>query len=99
MSVDLTRFVEAHDRQFDDALREIEAGRKQTHWIWFVFPQIAGLARSSTAAHYAIGSVEEAREFLAHPMLGSNDRRIVAAVQDQVVARARRCSPTVRLAG
>lgn len=85
MTVDLSRFVEAHERDFAAALAEMEAGRKRSHWIWYVFPQIVGLARSSTARHYGIASVEEARAFLAHPVLGANYRRVVAAVEDQVV--------------
>ena len=87
MNVDLSRFVEAHERDFASALAEIESGGKRSHWIWYVFPQIAGLARSSTAQHYAIPSIEEARAFLAHPVLGANYRRIVIAVEEQVVRR------------
>jgi uncharacterized protein (DUF1810 family) len=69
---DLRRFVEAQDRggTYDQALRELRAGRKTSHWMWFVFPQIAGLGSSPTARRYAIGSLEEARAYLAHPVLG-----------------------------
>jgi uncharacterized protein (DUF1810 family) len=69
---DLQRFVDAQDDggTYRDALAELRAGRKRSHWMWFVFPQIAGLGRSSTAQHYAISGVDEARAYLAHPVLG-----------------------------
>ena len=68
----LQRFVDAQDGggTYDAALRELRAGRKRSHWMWFVFPQIAGLGRSATASHYAISGIEEARAYLAHPVLG-----------------------------
>jgi uncharacterized protein (DUF1810 family) len=68
----LDRFVAAQDggRVYDTAVAELRAGRKTSHWMWFVFPQIAGLGRSPMAQAYAIGSVEEARAYLAHPVLG-----------------------------
>ena len=73
---DLDRFVSAQDAggTYDSAVRELRAGRKQTHWMWFVFPQIAGLGLSSTSRRYAIASLAEARAYLAHPLLG---RRLV----------------------
>ena len=69
---ELERFVEAQDAggTYEEALAELRAGRKQTHWMWFVFPQIAGLGRSSTAQHFAIRDLDEARAYLAHPTLG-----------------------------
>ena len=72
MSHDLDRFVRAQDQggTYDRALAELRAGRKTSHWMWFVFPQVAGLGRSSTAQHYAIRSLDEARAYLAHPVLG-----------------------------
>ena len=76
----LQRFVDAQDGQFDVALAELEAGRKQSHWMWFVFPQIAGLGHSPTAQFYAIRSLHEARAFLAHPVLGERYRRSVEAL-------------------
>ena len=68
----LERFVAAQDHAgtFDAALAELRAGRKRSHWMWFVFPQIAGLGQSPTSRRYAISSLEEAREYLAHPVLG-----------------------------
>ena len=67
---DLKRFVEAQDRVFDDVLAELRDGRKHSHWMWFVFPQIAGLGRSPSASRYAIGSMAEAEAYLAHTLLG-----------------------------
>ena len=67
---DLARFVEAQDRDYQHALSEIKAGRKQSHWMWYVFPQFEGLGNSPTSRHYAIKSVDEARAYLAHPVLG-----------------------------
>lgn len=67
----LDRFVEAQDRIFDDVRAELSAARKTSHWMWFVFPQIQGLGLSPTARLYAISSKEEARAYLAHPVLGA----------------------------
>ena len=61
----------AQEGVYDTALRELRAGRKTSHWMWFVFPQIAGLGRSGMAQRYAIGSLDEARAYLAHPLLGA----------------------------
>ncbi|WP_294391010.1 DUF1810 domain-containing protein [uncultured Sphingomonas sp.] len=78
---DLDRFVTAQADTYDTALAEIRRGRKQSHWMWFVFPQIAGLGRSATARHYAISSPDEARAYLDHPVLGTRYRESVAALQ------------------
>ena len=69
---DLERFVTAQDGggTYEAALAELRAGRKRSHWMWFVFPQIAGLGSSPTARHYAISGLDEARAYLAHPVLG-----------------------------
>lgn len=85
-AVDLNRFVEPQRRDAERAIAEIEAGRKRSHWIWYVLPQIDGLGSSSTARHYAIRSTAEARAFLADAQLGANYRRVVATVLDQVRA-------------
>jgi len=68
----LARFVAAQDKggTYERALSELRSGRKRTHWMWFVFPQLAGLGRSSISSRYAIGSLAEARAYLAHPVLG-----------------------------
>jgi len=76
----LDRFVEAQDGVYDDALAELSAGRKRTHWMWFVFPQIAGLGSSPTAQRYAIASLDEARAYLAHPVLGPRLRACAEAL-------------------
>jgi uncharacterized protein (DUF1810 family) len=70
VSHDLGRFVSAQAGVYDQALAELRAGRKRTHWMWFVFPQIAGLGSSPTAQRYAIASLQEARAYLADPVLG-----------------------------
>jgi len=67
---DLQRFVTAQAPVFALALEELKEGRKRTHWMWFVFPQLRGLGSSSMATFYGIGSLEEARAYLAHPLLG-----------------------------
>lgn len=67
----LGRFVAAQDGIYQDVLEELRAGRKRSHWMWFVFPQIDGLGTSATARRYAIKSRAEAREYLAHPVLGA----------------------------
>jgi uncharacterized protein (DUF1810 family) len=79
---DLERFVEAQDGggTYERALAELRAGRKQSHWIWFVFPQIEGLGRSPTARAYAIASLPEARAYLDHPVLGPRLRESAEAL-------------------
>ena len=67
---DLRRFVQAQDPVLPQARAELAAGRKRTHWMWFVFPQLAGLGHSATARHYALRSLDEARAYLDHPVLG-----------------------------
>jgi uncharacterized protein (DUF1810 family) len=79
---DLARFLDAQARDYERALADIRGGRKRSHWMWFVFPQIAGLGSSPTAAHYAIRSAAEARAFLAHPVLGARLREISGALLD-----------------
>jgi uncharacterized protein (DUF1810 family) len=67
---DLERFVQAQDAVYDQALAEIRSGRKQSHWMWYIFPQLDGLGSSSTARRYSVKSLAEARTYLAHPILG-----------------------------
>jgi len=78
----LQRFVDAQDADgtYDRALAELRRGRKTTHWMWFVLPQIAGLGRSATAVHFAIADAAEARGYLAHPVLGPRLRACAAAL-------------------
>jgi len=77
---DLSRFVEAQDGTFETALAEIRAGAKRSHWMWFVFPQFAGLGRSPASHHFAIRSLDEARAYLDHPLLGPRLRQCVDAL-------------------
>lgn len=79
---DLRRFVRAQDGVWEQALAEVRAGRKRSHWMWFVFPQAEGLGRSATAQRYAIRSLAEARAVLAHPTLGPRLARVAAAAAD-----------------
>ena len=76
----LSRFVDAQAGAYEVALAELRRGRKASHWMWFVFPQVAGLGLSPTSRFYAIGTLEEARAYLAHPLLGPRLRACVAAV-------------------
>lgn len=77
---DLGRFVEAQAATYAAALAELRRGRKASHWMWFVFPQIAGLGRSPTARFYALASLDEARAYLAHPVLGPRLSEVVDAI-------------------
>lgn len=85
-SYDLERFVKAQGGVYPVALAEIRAGRKRSHWMWFVFPQLTGLGSSATAQQYAIRSLAEARAYLAHPVLGP---RLVECVQAANAVRER----------
>jgi uncharacterized protein (DUF1810 family) len=77
---DLGRFIDAQAGSWPAALAELRAGRKQSHWMWFIFPQLAGLGTSPMAVHYAIGSAAEARAYLAAPLLGARLREGVTAM-------------------
>lgn len=77
---DLERFARAQGLVYDAALTELRAGRKRSHWMWFIFPQIAGLGRSEMAQHYAVASLDEAAAYLAHPVLGARLRECAALV-------------------
>ena len=88
----LERFVTAQDERgtYQRAVAELRAGEKASHWMWFIFPQIAGLGLSETAQRYAIGSIAEARAYLAHPVLGPRLRecaRIVAGTEGRSAER------------
>jgi uncharacterized protein (DUF1810 family) len=76
----LQRFVDAQNGVFQTAIAELRAGLKRSHWMWFVFPQLRGLGRSSTAIHYGIGSLDEARAYLDHPVLGTRLNQSVEAI-------------------
>lgn len=74
MTEALDRFVAAQDRHWQTILAELRAGRKRSHWMWYVFPQLRGLGRSPTAEHYGLDGIAEARAYLAHPVLGARLR-------------------------
>ena len=76
----LQRFVDAQERSFEIALAELRAGKKQSHWMWYIFPQLAGLGRSPTAQFYGIRSLQEARAYLADPILAERYREAVEAI-------------------
>lgn len=83
---DLQRFIDAQASIYDQAAVELRMGRKRTHWMWFVFPQLRGLGFSATATRYGIASIDEARAYLAHPVLGARlleCTRWVLAVTDR----------------
>ena len=75
---DLERFVAAQGPVSDEVLEELRRGRKTSHWIWFIFPQVAGLGQSAMSQRYAIGSLAEARAYLEHPILGPRLREAAA---------------------
>lgn len=78
----LERFVDAQRETYQGALSEIARGRKQTHWIWYIFPQVAGLGRSGMAQRFAIRSLDEAKAYLGHPILGKRLLECVVKLQD-----------------
>lgn len=80
MADPLSRFVEAQQSVYEQALAELRAGRKRSHWMWFVFPQIAGLGSSDMSRRYAIRSAREARAYLDHPLLGARLRESTRAI-------------------
>lgn len=80
MGYDFGRFLAAQKPVYKQAMAELRDGQKRSHWMWFIFPQIAGLGSSDTAQRYAISSLDEAREYLAHPVLGLRLREFTALV-------------------
>ena len=82
MAADLSRFLKAQEQDYEQALREIRSGRKRSHWMWYIFPQIQGLGFSPTAQYYAIRDLQEARDYLAHPVLSTRLKEISSALLD-----------------
>ena len=85
---DLQRFVDAQVRAYENACSELKLGQKQSHWMWFVFPQIKGLGTSSTALYYAISGRDEAQAYLRHPVLGPRLRectKLVNAIEGRTI--------------
>jgi uncharacterized protein (DUF1810 family) len=79
---DLQRFVDAQDRVYETVVAELRDGRKRSHWIWFIFPQVAGLGSSPTAVRYAISSPAQARAYLSHDVLGTRLRECTRLVNE-----------------
>ena len=83
---DLVRFVDAQASVFEEVVEELTEGHKQTHWMWFIFPQLAGLGHSAIAQHYAMRDLDQAKRYLADPILGSRlrqDVRLIAGHKDR----------------
>lgn len=86
---DLSRFISAQEKNYESAIAELRSGQKRTHWMWYIFPQIDGLAKSKTAKYYAIKSIEEARQYLNHPILG---KRLLECAEAVLAVRRRSVS-------
>ena len=93
---DLERFVTAQAPVFATALAELQSGQKRSHWMWFIFPQLRGLGHSAMARHYGVGSLAEARAYLAHPLLGP---RLVQCTQRRPGDRGPVTARHLRFAG
>ena len=76
----LERFVDAQERMYDIALAEVKSGKKLSHWIWYIFPQLKGLGESNNSRYYGIDDIDEAKAYLNHPILGARLRKITSAV-------------------
>ena len=83
MEFNLERFVKAQESDYERAMKELANGHKQSHWIWYILPNIAGLGHSPTARYYAIQNLEEAKAYLAHPVLGSRLQRTLQVILEQ----------------
>lgn len=86
---DLARFIEAQARVYGNVLAELRNGRKRTHWMWFIFPQLDGLGFSPTAKFFAIRNLDEARQYLQHPLLGARlleCSQLVLGIRDRTVS-------------
>lgn len=90
MDDDLDRFIGPVRDDLDQVVAELTAGRKRTHWMWFMFPQLRTLGHSDTARYYGLADLDEARRFLAHPELGPTYERLVGIVHDVVIGRGHR---------
>lgn len=85
MTESLERFVQAQASSYEQAIRELERGRKESHWIWFVFPQLRGLGVSTNATYYGLRDLQEARDYLEHPILGPRLEQATRLVLDSKV--------------
>ena len=82
----LTRFIDAHKMNFENALKEIKNGKKNSHWMWYIFPQIKGLGKSSIADYYAIKNLDEAKAYLNNEYLKDNTMKIVKALLELAIS-------------
>lgn len=80
MNYDLQRFLDAQALMYQQALKEVEAGKKEDHWIWFIFPQLKGLGKSNSSRYFGITGIDEARAYYEHPVLGARLREVTAAL-------------------
>jgi uncharacterized protein (DUF1810 family) len=80
MKSDLNRFLNAQEKDFENAMAEIKSGKKESHWMWYVFPQIKGLGFSQMSIYYSIQDIKEAKDYLDHPILGSRLKDITLEV-------------------
>ena len=80
MNYDLQRFLDAQALIYQQALKEVEAGKKEDHWIWFIFPQLKGLGKSNSSRYFGISGIDEARAYYEHPVLGTRLREVTAAL-------------------
>ena len=80
MNYDLQRFLDAQALMYQQALKEVEAGKKEDHWIWFIFPQLKGLGKSNSSRYFGISGIDEARAYYEHPVLGTRLREVTAAL-------------------
>jgi uncharacterized protein (DUF1810 family) len=80
MKSDLNRFLKAQEKDFENALAEIKSGKKESHWMWYIFPQIKGLGFSQMSIYYSIQNIKEAKDYLDHPILGSRLKEITLEV-------------------
>jgi uncharacterized protein (DUF1810 family) len=80
MKSDLNRFLKAQEKDFENAMAEIKSGKKESHWMWYVFPQIKGLGFSQMSIYYSIQDIKEAKDYLDHPILGSRLKDITLEV-------------------
>jgi uncharacterized protein (DUF1810 family) len=87
MGYDINRFLEAQEHVYEAALSELVEGRKQGHWIWYIFPQLRGLGTSRNSVYYGLADVDEARAYLAHPLLGQRYQECIEAVHHAVVVQ------------
>ena len=92
---DLNRFVLAQDNSYEQALSEIKSGQKHSHWMWYIFPQIDGIGFSSTSKRYSIKRLDEAKAYLAHPILGA---RLLECAEAVISIKSRSCDRDIRLA-